>query len=187
MSPCRRIPESAGDDEGRDREQPGNAKASGRIARPGLPNPKVLTSGRPKRLGGDDYPRYRFSAPHLGPTAIPYCVHALRRRCVGPQRAFVFQLRVFLANRMGLFRLRQAVCETQQEWCGRRRSRLRGRAPPLMRGPAVSYAAATATLRNLARLRQAAPGWRVPGHLLVERLRQRNRCVIPQVVGRRCW
>ena len=42
---------------------------------------------------------------------------------------------VFLANRMGLFRLRQAVCETQQEWCGRRRSRLRGRAPPLMRGP----------------------------------------------------
>ena len=71
----------------------GRALASGRIARPGLPNPKVLSSGRPKRLGGDDCPRYGFSAPHLGPTAIPYCVHALRRRCVSPQQAFVFQLR----------------------------------------------------------------------------------------------
>jgi hypothetical protein len=53
----------------------------------------VPATGPPKGLGRDDGPRYGFSTPHLGPTAIPSGVHALRCRCVCPQQAFVFQLR----------------------------------------------------------------------------------------------
>ena len=37
--------------------------------------------------------RCRFSAPHLLRKAIPSCLRALRRRCVDPQQAFMFQLR----------------------------------------------------------------------------------------------